>query len=73
MLTVGNQTCLAVEDMVELLSADERVTAFGLYVEGVKNGFILLWKRGSTRIQMDGAHLALAQFLEIARSLAPVK
>ena len=36
-LTVGNQTCLAVEDMIELLSADERVTAFGLYVEGVKD------------------------------------
>jgi acetyl-CoA synthetase len=36
-LTVGNQTCLAVEDMVELLSADDRVTAFGLYVEGVKD------------------------------------
>lgn len=36
-LTVGNQTCLAVEDMIELLSDDERVTAFGLYVEGVKD------------------------------------
>jgi acyl-CoA synthetase (NDP forming) len=36
-LTVGNQTCLAVEDMIDLLSADERVTAFGLYVEGVKD------------------------------------
>jgi len=36
-LTVGNQTCLAVEDLIELLSADERVTAFGLYVEGVKD------------------------------------
>ena len=36
-ITVGNQTCLAVEDMIELLSADERVTAFGLYVEGVKD------------------------------------
>jgi acyl-CoA synthetase (NDP forming) len=36
-LTVGNQTCLAVEDMLELLSADARVTAFGLYVEGVKD------------------------------------
>jgi acetyl-CoA synthetase len=36
-LTVGNQTCLAIEDMIELLSADERVTAFGLYVEGVKD------------------------------------
>jgi acetate---CoA ligase (ADP-forming) len=36
-LTVGNQTCLAVEDMIELLSDDGRVTAFGLYVEGVKD------------------------------------
>jgi acetate---CoA ligase (ADP-forming) len=36
-LTVGNQTRLAVEDMIELLSDDERVTAFGLYVEGVKD------------------------------------
>ena len=36
-LTVGNQTNLAVEDMIELLADDERVTAFGLYVEGVKD------------------------------------
>jgi acetate---CoA ligase (ADP-forming) len=36
-LTVGNQTSLAVEDMIDLLSDDERVTAFGLYVEGVKD------------------------------------
>jgi acyl-CoA synthetase (NDP forming) len=36
-LTVGNQTRLAVEDMIELLSDDERVTAFGLYVEGIKD------------------------------------
>ena len=36
-LTVGNQTCLAVEDMIELLCEDGRVTAFGLYVEGVKD------------------------------------
>jgi acetate---CoA ligase (ADP-forming) len=36
-LTVGNQTRLAVEDMIELLAADERVTAFGLYVEGIKD------------------------------------
>jgi len=36
-LTVGNQTCLALEDMIELLCADDRVSAFGLYVEGVKD------------------------------------
>ena len=37
LLTVGNQTRLAVEDMIELLADDERVTAFGLYVEGIKD------------------------------------
>jgi acetate---CoA ligase (ADP-forming) len=36
-LTVGNQTRLAVEDMIDLLAEDERVTAFGLYVEGIKD------------------------------------
>ncbi len=37
LLTVGNQTCLSIEDMIELLSDDPRVSAFGLYIEGVKN------------------------------------
>lgn len=36
-LTVGNQTRLAVEDVIELLADDDRVTAFGLYVEGIKD------------------------------------
>jgi acetyl-CoA synthetase len=35
--TVGNQTCLAVEDLIEILAGDERVTAFGLYIEGIKD------------------------------------
>ena len=41
--------------------------------DGVKKGYILLWKRGATRIQMDGAHITLAQLLKAARSLKPVK
>jgi len=36
-ITVGNQTRLAAEDLLELLTADERVTAFGLYLEGVQD------------------------------------
>jgi len=36
-LTVGNQTRLAAEDLIEHLCADERVTAVGLYLEGVKD------------------------------------
>ncbi len=37
LVTVGNQTRLAVEDLIEALCEDPRVTAFGLYVEGIKD------------------------------------
>jgi acyl-CoA synthetase (NDP forming) len=37
LFTVGNQTCLAVEDLIEILCEDARVTAFGLYLEGIKD------------------------------------
>jgi acyl-CoA synthetase (NDP forming) len=33
--SVGNQTRLAVEDLIDVLSDDPRVTAFGLYLEGI--------------------------------------
>jgi acetyl-CoA synthetase len=37
LITVGNQSRLAVEDLIELLCEDGRVTAFGLYLEGIKD------------------------------------
>ena len=37
LFTVGNQTRLAVEDLIEVLCQDARVTAFGLYLEGIQN------------------------------------
>src|ERR1700736_2912967 len=37
LLSVGNQTRLAVEDLIEHLCDDARVTAFGLYLEGIKD------------------------------------
>ncbi len=37
LFTVGNQTRVAVEDLIEILAEDPRVTAFGLYLEGVQN------------------------------------
>jgi hypothetical protein len=40
--------------------------------QGVQNGYILTWKRGATRIQMDSSHLTLAQLLQAASSLARV-
>jgi len=36
-ITVGNQTCLALEDLLELLADDPRITAFGLYIEGIRD------------------------------------
>jgi len=37
LFTVGNQTRLAVEDLIEILCKDARVSAFGLYLEGIKD------------------------------------
>jgi len=36
-ITVGNQTRLAAEELIEHLCADERVTAIGLYLEGLRD------------------------------------
>jgi acetate---CoA ligase (ADP-forming) len=37
LISVGNQTRLAVEDLIEILCDDVRVTAFGLYLEGIQD------------------------------------
>ena len=37
LISVGNQAQLAVEDLIEALCDDPRVSAFGLYLEGVKD------------------------------------
>ncbi|MHB8475348.1 MAG: acetate--CoA ligase family protein [Steroidobacteraceae bacterium] len=37
LFTVGNQTRLAMEDLIEILCGDPRVSAFGLYLEGIKD------------------------------------
>jgi acyl-CoA synthetase (NDP forming) len=37
LVSVGNQTCLAIEDLIEILCDDMRVSAFGLYLEGIKD------------------------------------
>ena len=50
-LTVGNQTRLAAEDLIEHLCADERVTAIGLYLEGL---------RDAARFAQTAAHARLA-------------
>lgn len=37
LFSVGNQTRLAVEDLIDILCDDPRVTAFGLYLEGIRD------------------------------------
>jgi acetate---CoA ligase (ADP-forming) len=58
-LTVGNQTRLAVEDMIELLAEDERVTAFGLYVEGIKDAG--LFARAVEKARVAGKPVAIVK------------
>ena len=37
LITTGNQTRLAVENLIEELAEDPRVSAFGLYIEGIRD------------------------------------
>jgi len=57
LFTVGNQTRLAVEDLIEILCDDPRVTAFGLYLEGVKDARALA--RAADRARTAGKPIAV--------------
>ena len=37
LITVGNQSAVAVEDLIEEVALDARVSAIGLYLEGIRN------------------------------------
>jgi len=58
-ITVGNQTRLAAEDLIELLCAEERVTAFGLYVEGIRDA--ARFARAVERARAAGKPVALVK------------
>ena len=57
--TVGNQTRLAVEDLIEVLCEDNRVTAFGLYVEGIKDA--PAFARAAQRARAAGKPIAMVK------------
>jgi acyl-CoA synthetase (NDP forming) len=59
LLTVGNQTRLAVEDMIELLAEEDRVTAFGVYIEGIKN--VPAFARAVDKARATGKAVALVK------------
>lgn len=57
LFTVGNQTRLAVEDLIEILCVDARVTAFGLYLEGIKDPE--RFARAADRARLAGKPIAV--------------
>src|SRR5712675_263115 len=57
LFTVGNQTRLAVEDLIEMLVPEQRVSAFGVYVEGIKDAPRLL--RAAALARAAGKPIAL--------------
>jgi acyl-CoA synthetase (NDP forming) len=58
-LTLGNQTRLAAEDLIDLLCDDPRVTAFGLYLEGVRDA--TRFARSAARARAAGKPIALVK------------
>ncbi len=59
LFTVGNQTRLAVEDLIEILCDDPRVTAFGLYLEGIKDP--ARFARAAARARVAGKPIAVVK------------
>jgi acetyl-CoA synthetase len=57
LFSVGNQTRLAVEDLIEILCDDPRVTAFGLYLEGIKD--TARFARAADQARLAGKPLAV--------------
>ena len=70
-LTVGNQTRLAAEDLIELFAADERVTAFGLYLEGIQD--VTRFAAAAAQARAAGKPIALIKTGRTAASSATVR
>ncbi len=59
LFSVGNQTRLAVEDLIEILAEDPRVTAFGLYLEGIKDA--AAFARAADKARILGKPIAVVK------------
>ena len=57
LITTGNQARLAVEDLIERLVDDPRVSAFGLYIEGIKDA--AAFARAADKARTAGKPIAL--------------
>ena len=70
-LSVGNQTRLAAEELIEHLCADERVTAIGLYLEGMRDA--AHFTRAVARARAAGKPIALVKTGRTAASTAAAR
>jgi acetate---CoA ligase (ADP-forming) len=70
-LTVGNQTRLAAEDLIELLTDDDRVTGFGLYLEGIRDA--RRFAAAAARARAAGKPIALVKAGRTAAASATVR
>ena len=68
LISVGNQGRLAVEDLIEALCEDPRVSAFGLYLEGVKD--VARFARAADKARLAGKPIAL---IKAGRTAAAAK
>jgi acyl-CoA synthetase (NDP forming) len=59
LFTVGNQTRIAVEDLIDILAEDPRVTAFGLYLEGIKDA--AAFARAADKARILGKPIAVVK------------
>jgi len=59
LFTVGNQTRIAVEDLIDILAEDSRVTAFGLYLEGIKDA--AAFARAADKARILGKPIAVVK------------
>jgi acetyl-CoA synthetase len=71
LLTVGNQTRLAAEDLIEHLCADERVTAIGLYLEGLRDA--ARFAQAAAQARLAGKPLVLIKTGRTAASSEAVR
>lgn len=71
LITVGNQARLAAEDLIEALCEDPRVTAFGLYLEGVQDA--ARFAEAAARARAAGKPIALVKTGRTAESAATAR
>lgn len=59
LVTTGNQARIAVEDMIDILAEDPRVSAFGLYIEGIHDA--ASFARAAEKARAAGKAIALVK------------